>query len=74
MNPSLVFSGDRKIPTLGSTVKWETRQASFPTGTVGLRVGIFLEPLNTNDRFFFSYSTTCVIFVGDVTEIDVYSQ
>ena len=22
------------------------------------RVGIFLEPLNTNDRFFFSYTTT----------------
>ena len=27
-------------------------QASFPTGTVGPRVGIFLEPLNTNDRFY----------------------
>ena len=48
-NRSLVFSGSRKIPTLGSTVQWETRQASFPTGTVGPRVGIFLSPLNTND-------------------------
>ena len=56
-NLSLVFSGDRKIPTLGSTVQWETRQASFPTGTVGPRVGIFLSPLNTNDGFYLSYMT-----------------
>ena len=54
-NRSLVFSGSRKIPTLGSTVQWETRQASFPTGTVGPRVGIFLSPLNTNDGFYLSY-------------------
>ena len=54
-NRSLVFSGDRKIPTLGSTVQWETRQASFPTGMVGPRVGIFLSPLNTNDGFYFSH-------------------
>ena len=53
-NRSLVFSGSRKIPTLGSTVQWETRQASFPTGTVGPRVGIFLSPLNTNDGFYLS--------------------
>ena len=53
-NRSLVFSGSRKIPTLGSTVHWETRQASFPTGTVGPRVGIFLSPLNTNDGFYLS--------------------
>ena len=46
-NRSLVFSGSRKIPTLGSIVQWETREASFPTGTVGPRVGIFLSPLNT---------------------------
>ena len=45
-NRSLVFSGFRKIPTL---------QASFPTGTVGPRVGIFLSPLNTNDGFFLSH-------------------
>ena len=44
-----------KIPTLGSTVQWETRQASFPTGTVGPRVGIFLSPLNTNDGFYLSH-------------------
>ena len=43
-----------KIPTLGPTVQWETRQASFPTGTVGPRVGIFLSPLNTNDGFYLS--------------------
>ena len=55
-NRSLVFSGSRKIPTLGSTVKWETRQASFPTGTVGPWVGIFLSPLNTNDGFYLSHT------------------
>ena len=54
-NRSLVFSGSRKIPTLGSTVQWETRQASFPTGTMGPRVGIFLSPLNTNDGFYLSH-------------------
>ena len=54
-NRSLVFSGSRKIPTLGSTVQWETRQASFPTGTDGPRVGIFLPPLNTNDGFYLSH-------------------
>ena len=55
-NRSLVFSGSRKIPTRGSTVQWETRQASFPTGTVGPRVGIFLSPLNTNDGFYLSHT------------------
>ena len=54
-NRSLVFGGSRKIPTLGSTVQWETRQASFPTGTVGPGVGIFLSPLNTNDGFYLSH-------------------
>ena len=54
-NQSLVFSGSRKILTLGSTVQWQTRQASFPTGTVGPRVGIFLSPLNTNDGFYLSH-------------------
>ena len=44
-----------KIPTLGSTVKWETRQASFPTVTVGPWVGTFLSPLNINDGFYLSY-------------------
>ena len=57
-NRSLVFSGDRKIPTLGSTVQWETQQASFPTGMVGPRVGIFLSPLNTNDGFYLSHPHT----------------
>ena len=54
-NRSLVFSGSRKIPTLGSTIQWETRQASFPTGTVGPWVGIFLSPLSTNDGFYLSH-------------------
>ena len=57
-NRSLVFSGSRNIPTLGSTVQWETRQASFPTGTVSPQVGIFLSPLNTNDGFYFSHIRT----------------
>ena len=48
------FSGSRKIPTLGSIVHWETRQASFPTGREGPRVRIFLSPLNNNDGFHFS--------------------
>ena len=38
----------------GPTIQWETWQALFPTGTVGPRVGIFLEPLNTNDGFYLS--------------------
>ena len=53
-NRSLVFSGSRKIPTLGPPFLWETWQASFPTGTVGPLVGIFLSPLNTNDGFYLS--------------------
>ena len=55
-NRSLVFIGSRKIPTLGSTGQWETRQASFPTGTVGPQVGIFMSPLNTNDGFYLSHT------------------
>ena len=57
-NPSLVFSGDRKIPTRGSTVPVGNEACRVSTGTVGPRAGIFLEPLNTSDRFFFSYTTT----------------
>ena len=49
-NWSLVFSGSRKIPTLESA-----QQASFPTGTVGPWVGIFLSPLNTSDGFHLSH-------------------
>ena len=41
----------------GPTFQWETRQASFPTGTLGPRVGIFLSPLYTNDGFYLSYMT-----------------
>ena len=71
-NRSLVFSGSRKIPTLGSTVQWETRLAEFPTGTVGPQVGIFLSPLNTNDGFYLSlaiivyhHSASLVMPIGD---------
>ena len=40
-NPSLVFSGDREIPTRGSTVPvGNEAKASFPTGMVDLRDGI----------------------------------
>ena len=54
-NRSLVFSGSRKIQTLGSIVQWETRQASFPTGTVGTWIWIFLSHLDTNDGFCLSH-------------------
>ena len=44
-----------------------TRQASFPTGTVGPRVGIFLSPLNTNDGFYLSYMTAWLLsYMGRV--------
>ena len=69
--------GTEKSQPEGPRFQWETRLAEFPTGTVDPRVGIFLKPLNTNDRFFFSYTTTVrysVLFVGDVTEIDIHSQ
>ena len=32
------------------------RRASFPTGTVDPRVGIFLSPLGTHDRFVFLHT------------------
>ena len=44
-----------KIQTLRSTIKWDTWQASFPTGRVGPQVGIPLSPLNTNDGFYLSH-------------------
>ena len=66
-NRSLVFSGSRKIQTIGSTIHWETRQASFPTGTLGPRVGIFLFPLDINDGFYLSYITTWLLsYMGRV--------
>ena len=46
-----------KFPTVYPTIylpKWKFAQASFPTGTVGPLVGIFLSPLNTNDGFYLS--------------------
>ena len=57
-NPSLVFSGDRKIPTRAPTVPVGNEACRVSQWTVDPRVGIFLESLNTNDRFFFSY--TCI--------------
>ena len=67
-------------------------EKSQPSGTQGLpssncmvdpRVGIFQEPQNTDDRFFFSYINSTfsdcevrnyITSVGDITEVDVYSQ
>ena len=47
---------------------------SFPLNGGPQGWDFFLEPLNTNDRFFFSYTTTLrystVISFGDVTELD----
>ena len=82
-NRSLVFSGSRKIQTLRSTVQWETWQASFPTGTVGPRAGIFLSPLNTNDGFYLSHihvpahgkdkkwTATCLLPAGCMSISDI---
>ena len=53
-----MFSGDRKIPTRGPTIPFGNEACRVSQWTVDPRVGIFLEPLNTNDRFFFSYTTT----------------
>ena len=57
-----MFSVDRqeKSQSLGPPFQWETRQASFPTGKVNRRVGVFLSPLNTNDGlclFLFHWTT-----------------
>ena len=66
-NQSLVFIGSRIIPTLGSSIQWETWQASLPTETVSPRVGIFLEPMNTNDGFYLSYMTAWLLsYMGRV--------
>ena len=37
--------------------QWETRLAELPTGTLGLRVLIFLSTLNTYDVFYFLHTT-----------------
>ena len=55
-NPSLVSTWDRKIPTRGPTVPMENEACRVSHWTVDPRVGIFLEPLDTNDRLFFSYT------------------
>ena len=49
---------------------------SFPLNGGPKGWDFFQEPLNTNDRFFFSYTTTVrystvSVSVGDVTEVDV---
>ena len=44
------------IPEISQpTVQWETLQASFPTGMVCPRVGIFLSLPKTNDGFYLSH-------------------
>ena len=52
-SPSLVFSGDRNIPTLGSTVPVRNEVSLF---MVDPRVGFFLEPLKSNGRLFFPHT------------------
>ena len=47
--------GTEKSQPEGPPFQWETRLADFPLNS-GPRVGIFLETLDTNDRFFFSYT------------------
>ena len=42
----------RKSQPKDPPFQWETQQASFPTGMVDPRVGIFLSTLNTNDGFY----------------------
>ena len=74
--------GTEKSKPEGPQFQWEARLAEFPT-VVDTRVGIFLEQLNTNDPFFFSYTNSTfsdrmvrysIISVGNVTEVNVYSQ
>ena len=50
--------GTEKPQPKGPTFQWETRLAEFSTERWTRGLGFFLEPLNTNDRFFFSYTTT----------------
>ena len=50
--------GTEKSQPKGPPFQWETNLGEFPHWTVDQRVGTFLEALNTNDRFFFSYTTT----------------
>ena len=71
--------GTEKSQPEGPPFQWETRLAKFPTEWWTRGLGFFQEPLNTNDRFFFSYTTTVrystvYVSVGDVTEVDVYTQ
>ena len=47
---------------------WETQQASFPTGRVGPRDGIYLSPLNTNDGFYLSHIPVYVPACGKKTD------
>ena len=53
-NPSLHFSTTGKCQPSGPSFQWETRQASFSTGTLDPRVGIFLSSTNINDGFYLS--------------------
>ena len=42
-------------PPFSGKPGWETWQASFSTGAVGHRFGIFLSPLSTNDGFYLAH-------------------
>ena len=60
-NPSLMFSGDRNIPTQEPTISVGNEACQVSLLTVDPNDGIFLEPLNSNDRLFFSHAiyTVC---------------
>ena len=58
-NPSVVFSGERKISTLGSIVLvGKLGEPRFPLQRMDPRVEIFLSPLTTHDGFYLSYTHT----------------
>ena len=75
--------GTEKYQPQDPTFQWETRLAEFPTERWTRGLGFFLEPLNINDRFFFSYTNSTfsddtvpysIIWTGNIAEVDVYSQ
>ena len=60
----------KKSQPSGPPFQWETRQASFPTGTVDHRVGIFLSPLNTDNGFYLSETILIHIYVESCIEFN----
>ena len=63
----------------GPPFKWEMRLVKFPNGRWAQGLGFLWNHWTVMIDSFFSYTnlyleTYCIIFVGDVTEVDVYSQ